>query len=558
MGVGAGAVAVAAILAAAVLPGLVPAAAPDPSWGAAWSAGVTGADAVAAGAVAERITLATGLLVLVAGLGLFTVLLLLVGGRERRRPGLAVRHALGVGGRALARHLLARDRRRLVVLGAVGAGVGGVAGALIRGTWPGLAVVGAESVGSSGPGVAAFVGAAAGAVALVLAVGLFSPLPGLGRRAPTLLRQGHGVTDDPRAGTVRRGAATLQVGLSLSLALTGVALVRGLPGVPGLAGEGSPDGVAVGRYVVDDPSSPRDDALLASAGAWIGVGTRDLVTVECGLCSRGTFYLPVYGVDSTVHAVGAEVLEALGARAVEGRTLNAADGAGTELVGVVNQAYRSHFEGGEPVGRRIRLSGSGERWVRVVGVVEDPVFRGPGAPSAQDPVLWVPLAQHPASVVEGAPDPTGGAPTGLTPLADPLPLPELRRAAVAPVAWAGWILFVSGGLALLLALVSSAEVARVEARGRARAAAIRLSLGASPRRPAARIVGRAAKGAFWGSVLGLAVAWALEDALGVGGAVHPGVRGLLALGVLLAAVAGALPRARALFRIQPAVLLREE
>lgn len=555
MGVGAGAVAVAAFLAAAVLPGLVPAAASAPSWGAAWSAGVTGADAVAAGAVAERITLATGLLVLVAGLGLFTVLLLLVGGRERRRPGLAVRHALGVGRRRLAAHLLSRDRRRLVVLGTVGAVGGAVAGALIRGTWPGLGAVDAASVGSSGAATAGMVGAGAVVVGLVLLVGLLSPLPGLGRRAPTLLRQGHGVTDDPRAGTVRRGAATLQVGLSLSLALTGVALVRGLPGVPGLTDEAAPVG-AVGRYAVDDPSTLRDDALLASVGAWTGVGTRDLVTVECGFCTRGTFYLPVYGVDSTVHAVGAEVLEALGARTVEGRTLNAGDRADTELVGVVNPAYRSHFEGGEPVGRRIRLSGSGERWVRVVGVVEDPVFRGPGAVESHDPVLWVPLAQHPASVVEGVAE--GGVPEGLTPLGPPLPLGELRRAAVAPVAWAGWILFVSGGLALLLALVSSAEVARVEARGRARAAAIRLSLGASPRGPAARIVGRAAKGAFWGSVLGLAVAWALEDALGVGGAVDPGVRGLLALGVLVAAVAGALPRARALFRLQPAVLLREE
>lgn len=553
MGVGAGVVAGAAALAAAALPPLVVPVDPAPSWGAAWSAGVTGAEAVAAAAVAERVALATALLLLVAALGLFTAVLLLVGGRERRRPGLAVRYAVGAGPGRLAGHLLRRDGRGVGLVGVGGLLAGLAAAVALRLTWP----------GAGDPGIGSFalaVAAGSGGVAVVgglSTLALLAPLPGLGARVPTLLRRGHGVTDDPRAGTVRRGAATLQVGLSFALALTGIALVRGLPQAPGLGS----DGLAVGpvaRYAVDGPVAPEGAALLASAGAWTGVGARDLVTVECGACVRGTFYLPIYGVDTTVHAVGPAVLEALGARVVEGRGLEVADGPEAERVAVVNEAFRSHFEAGEPIGRRIRLSGSGERWVRVVGVVADPPFRGPGAPGPHDPVLWVPLAQHPAAVVEGTPSDGAGTRAGLRPLTAPEGLTDLRRAAVAPVEWAGWVLFVSGAAALLLALVSSAEVARAEARGRARAAAIRLSLGASPRRPALAIVSRAVKGAALGVSVGLAVAWVLEDALGAGGSAGAGIRAALAAAVLVAAVAGGLPRALELFRIQPAVLLREE
>lgn len=564
----AGAVAGVAVLATGALTGLVPRSESAPLWGAGWSRAATGADAVAMAALADRIDLARGLLVLVACLALFTVVLLLVGGRERHRPSLAVRSALGAAPRELARHLLRLDRTRLCAL--VGAGLAGglLTAGLLRWSWPAPGAM--IAVPAESPTAAILLGAflAGPVLAALIALALLAPLPGLGSRSPTLLRRGHGVTDDPRAGTVRRGAATLQVGLSFALAITGVALVRGTPALVGAGGladasRAAPRGPLVrlaSTGTVDAGELPRAGGaprLLGSPGVWTGVGARDLVTVECGACVRGMFYLPIYGVDSTVHAVTPGVIEALGGAVVEGRAIEASDGAGAPLVGVVNEAFRAHFQDRAPVGRRIRLSGPGDRWVEVVGVVSDPPFRGPGAPAPDEPALWLSLAQHPAPVVEGRIG-TSAPPRGWTLEGEVRGLPELRSAALAPVSWAGWVLLLSGIAALALALASSAEVARVEARGRARSAAVRLALGAPPRGPALRILRRALKGGVQGVVLGLAVSWALGEALGVGGEMSVGLRLVLALGVLGATLWGTRKPLRRLRHLQPAALLREE
>lgn len=561
----AGTVAGAAVIGAAALTDLVPAPDPAPLWGAGWSRAAQGADAVAMVALAERIELARGLLVLVALLALFTVVLLLVGGRERHRPSLAIRSALGATPRELARHLLSTDSGRLRTLVGAGLACGLVIAGLLRWTWPPPGPMTAPSV--EAPLTALLVGALLAGPVLTasIALALLAPLPGLAARAPVLLRRGHGVTDDPRAGTVRRGAATLQVGLSFALALTGVALVRGTPALPGVdvpAAAGAEGAVvrlaATGAVEAGMlPAVGSAPLLLASPGVWTGVGARDLVTVECGACVRGMFYLPVYGVDSTVHAVTPGVIEALGGEVVEGRSIERSDLAGAPLVGVVNEAFRAHFQDRAPIGRRIRLSGPGERWVEVVGVVSDPPFRGPGAPGADEPVLWLSLAQHPAPVVEGLVD-TSSRPEGWVRVGESPGLPELRAASLAPVSWAGWVLLLSGLAALALALASSAEVARVEARGSARSAAVRLALGAPPRRPARRILRRVAKGGVQGVVLGLAVGWALGEALGVGGEMSVGLRLVLALAVLGATLRGARKPLRRLHHLQPAALLRED
>lgn len=564
----AGGVAGASALAAAALSGLVPAVDPTPLWGAGWSSGVLGSDAVGARAVAERIDLARGLLALVAVLALGTVMLLLLGGREGHRPALAVRSAIGAGPRQLARHLVRSDARRLAALTVGGLATGLLLAALVRWTFPPVGGLAPQPGAAPIPTlVAALVVAGPGPAGLV-ALALLIPLPGLAARAPALLRQGHGVTDDPRAGTVRRGAATLQIGLSFALALTGLALVRTVPVVP--AGQPLADSsgaLALARFTATGattaaglPPSLRN-AALGTPGVWSGIGVRDLVTVECGACVRGVFYLPVYGVDSTVHAVAPGVIEALGGAVTEGRALAESDAGGTPLVAVVNEAFRAHFEGRSPIGRRIRLSGPGDRWAEVVGVVSDPPFRAPGAPAVDEPVLWLPLGQHPARVVEGVAGPGlaeelevhGWVPTGR-----PLSLGELRRATLAPVSWAGWALLLSGAVALALALGASAEVARVEARGRARSGAVRIALGAPPHLPALQILRRALRGAVQGVLLGFAVGWALAEALGVGGSMSWRLGLVLAGAVFVVTLLGARGPLRRLRLLQPAVLLRDE
>ena len=525
-----------AAIAASVLPGLLETVSPAPEWGLAWGDGAVGADAAGAGAVAGRLALAAGLLAVVAVQGLFTVGLLLLGERDRRGAPLAVRLALGAGPRVLVAYIVGRDVRRIVAQVSVGIGLGLLAALAMWATWPGLGVPGASP---SERAVGAVVLVALGSAALLLsgvAGGLLSPLVGLGRRTPAILRRGRAVTDDPRAGTVRRGAASIQLAGAVAFALTGLALVRSVPASLPAAAVAPPSPVApsspaagspretgravvpsIARYAVG-PGATLDGHLLASPGAWIGVGVRDLVTVECGACVVGVWYMPVYGVDSTVHAVGPGVLDALGAEVVEGRGVEASDSLGAPLVAVVNETFRRHFEGGAPIGRRIRLSGRGDRWVEVVGVVRDVPSRAPGAPTSDDPVLWLAQAQHPAAFVEGVV--SGLEASGLTRVSDPLPLGDVRAAALAPAVWSGWVLLWSGAAALLLALVSALEVGRVEARGMARATAVRLAVGGPPRRLARRLLTRTARLSGVAVGVGLLVSWVLYAAVG-GGASGP-------------------------------------
>ena len=559
----AGAAGLTAALAGSVLPGLPEVVSQVPAWGLSWGERAVGADAALAGAVAERLAVAAGLLAVVAAQGLFTVVLLLLGERDRRRAPLGVRLALGADPRALVAYVFGRDARRVIAQMGTGVVLGLLAVGAVWATWPGLGLAGATP-SDHGRGALALV--ALGSAGLLLAAvtaGLLSPLVGLSRRTPEILRRGRAVTDDPRAGTVRGAATTFQLAGAVAFALAGLALVRATPVAEGgaQASELSDDPGApmISRFAVASGTSVYDP-LLASPGAWIGVGVRDLVTVECGACVVGVWYLPVYGVDSTVHAVGPAVLDALGAEIVEGRGIEAGDGVGTTLVGVVNESFRQHFEGGEPIGRRIRLSGRGERWVEVVGVVRDPPFKGPGTPTSDQPVLWLALAQHPAVSVEG--EAVEGGSIALRAISEPIPLDAFRAAALAPEVWSGWVLLLSGAAALLLALVSALEVGRVEARGMARATAVRLAVGGPPRRLAFRLLARTLRLAGVAVGLGLVVSWVLQAALGGGTITAAALRSSagiwVALAVLCAAAGGAVPRARALLKLEPARLLRED
>ncbi len=549
------------MLVAAVLPRLVgrPAPSPAPRWGEAWGPDAVGADGVVATALDGRLGLAAGLLAVVAAQALFTALLLVLGERERRRPGLSVRWALGASSGRLVRHLLSRDGRRLGGLAVLGVAVGVALVSGVGWTWPGVPALEPQGVGW---GRLAAVGALTVAVVTgTVALGVLAPLLGLARHVPATLRRGHGVTDDPRAGMVRRGLAMIQLAGAVAFASAGFGLIGEVPEPVDVAIDGSASAdLTISRFVVGD-SGRVSGPLLASPGAWIGVGVQDMVTVDCGECTVGVWYMPVYGVDTTVHAVGHGVLEAMGARVLEGRGIEAGDDAERPLVGVVNTAFRRHFQDGRPIGRQVRLRGGGDRWVEIVGVVDDPEAVGPGSPDTTDPVLWVALAQHPTSMVEGVAP--GGSDPRLDPIGVPTTLGDLERAMIAPAVWSGWLLLFSGIVALALSLFSASAVGRIEARGRARATAIRLALGGAPGALARRLMWRTVRLSAGAAVAGVLVSWVLQAGLGVAGgsmvaaAARSTVAPWLALAVVVATAVGGWPRARALLRTQPGVLLRE-
>jgi putative ABC transport system permease protein len=463
-----------------------------PTWGEAWSGAVATGAAATAADLNERVLVVAAALGSLVALALLAALLRTLGAREESRPSLAVRWALGAATGRLVQERVAAIWRAvwLATLGGCLAGTG-LAGAVLF-TWP-VGPVAGEASGSP-PLLLVLVPLLP---ALVVAAALW-PVVGLEARVGVLLRAGSGLTDDPRAGTVRRAAATAQMATAFALLLTGVSLVGGREVDGPRASRTGSDSLLVPLQplvagldwgAVEQRLGATAPESLSTVGAWTGRGVRDLVTVECGECSRGGLPLPFYGVYTTLHAVSPGFFEAAGMALVAGRSFGAEDRRGSGPVGVVTRAFaRDHFENGDPLGHRILLSGPGQRWVTVVGVVEPLPFRAPGTPHPDGPVLYLALAQQAAERVEwavlpnGADDEVAPLPPGLpvAVAATPERVSERRERARAPVRWSGRLLLLSGLAGVLVTLVGAAATSAAEVRGRWREAAVRASLGASP------------------------------------------------------------------------------
>jgi len=79
---------------------------------------------------------------------------------------------------------------------------------------------------------------------------------------------------------------------------------------------------------------------------------------------------------------------------VRGRSFVEADGPDAPAVALVSaETARRYWPDGDPVGRRVRMSGS-EDWIEIVGVVAD-VFNQRELVDSFNPAVYVPLAQHP-------------------------------------------------------------------------------------------------------------------------------------------------------------------
>jgi hypothetical protein len=277
----------------------------------------------------------------------------------------------------------------------------------------------------------------------------------------------------------------------------------------------------------------------------------------------------LYGVRVTLHAVSSGFFEAAGMRMVDGRGFTAADTLGATPVAVVTRAFaRRDFAEGDPLGRQILLSGPGQRWVTVVGVVGALPFRAPGAPEPDEPVLYLNLAQHRAEAVEWA-LPSSALDDEAAPRALPSDVPveiaappqtvsDRRTATLAPVRWVGLVLLISGVVAVVVALLGAAATAAAEVRGRWREAAIRAAHGASPARLMRRYLGRLLRTAGVALVTGWGVAWSLVGTAGAGERVHVTIGWGLALALIVAVLIGGLPPARRAGATPPAALLRGE
>ncbi len=271
---------------------------------------------------------------------------------------------------------------------------------------------------------------------------------------------------------------------------------------------------------------------------------------------------------------------ALGVRLLRGRLLTDADAAGAEPVVVVNATLAARFWPGEnPVGRRVREAGEGERpWRTVVGVVADVA-----EPTDSRELWYAPYAQVgptlPTSfstlgfalVVRAERDPSTlaaavrGAVRELdvtVPVFDVRSVAELERAVLAESRMGAFVTSGFGLVGLALAALGLYGVLAYVTGQRRREIAIRMALGAEPGRVLRSVIGRSARIVGLGLAIGLAASAVAVRALGdlVGGTPALDPVTLLGVGALLSVigVAASLVPARRAARVDAAELLRGE
>jgi predicted permease len=349
---------------------------------------------------------ATGLVLLIAAANVSN--LLLSRGTERRRE-LAIRLAQGAGPRHLLQQLLA-EGSLLAVLGAIGGVL--LAAVALRIL---VAIAPADVPRLEFASIDGAVLAFNAAVAAMCAIG-FGLVPA--RRATRMdaydaLRPSASSTATPDAGRLRRVLVGAEVGLSFVVLVATGLLIGSLSRLqrvePGVV---QPEQVL--SLQLDLPSKRYGDAqklnafyeqVLERSAAMPGVVSTgigmslppnllvitDNYSVEGHTPKSGTSEaaVPLLFVDGGYFAT-------LGIPLLRGRMFAVSDGPDAPQVAIINAAMVArHFQGEDPIGKRIRIGGPERpenRWLQIVGVVGDVHYNG--AEKAAEPALYTPFRQN--------------------------------------------------------------------------------------------------------------------------------------------------------------------
>jgi putative ABC transport system permease protein len=285
--------------------------------------------------------------------------------------------------------------------------------------------------------------------------------------------------------------------------------------------------------------------------------------------------LPGQDNDALYREVTAGYLETIGGTLKEGRLLEDRDIESSQPVVVVNEFLaKRHWPGQDPVGKRLKLTGSKEPWRTVVGVVKD--IRERGLLLDMKPAVYVPVnqvdrpgadylvartSQDPASVV----DTLRGAVWAVDrerPVAFIRTMDQLMEENIADRTRPMTLLGIFAGLALVLACIGVYGVLAYSVAQRTREIGVRMALGARPRDVTSMILGRGLKLSAMGLIAGAALAGALGVLLrsllfGVRPAAPLVYAGTAASLIIVALAACVIPAQRAA-RVDPVVALRDE
>ncbi len=323
----------------------------------------------------------------------------------RRRRELAVRSALGAGGRQLGRLLLAES---LVI-----ALAGGAAGLLVA--TQGLDLLKAMAADQV-PRLAAAeldgrVVAFTAAVSIAAAL-LSGLLPALWAARAPAQRGLRGGAAGPSAGGRARGlAVAFQVALAVVLVTGSGLMLRTVRGLLDVDAGFDREGVAVFDLYLPEADYPADaditafyrravDGLAGLPGVRAAGAIRQLPLAtemgDHGISVEGHEKAPDERPAAEWQSASAGYFEAMGIPVLEGRTFTSGDDGSAPLAAIVNRAFaESYWPGRSAIGRRIKLGSDPANenpWMDVVGVVAD-VRHGGLDQATFKPAFYLPLEQ---------------------------------------------------------------------------------------------------------------------------------------------------------------------
>jgi predicted permease len=245
----------------------------------------------------------------------------------------------------------------------------------------------------------------------------------------------------------------------------------------------------------------------------------------------GATYLPEgsterEGLIVTASPIRGDYFGAVGMRIRRGRGFDARDHADATAVGIINETLASRFwPGQDPIGKRMVDPGDPEDALTIVGVVGDVRRRDLALPA--EPEVYMPHAQatwdgnfYLTIRMAAAPLSGSGALRAQIRSLDPLlPVGQINTVdalisrSVASERFRARVLAALSAAAALLSLLGIYSVQSVFVGSRGRDLAVRLALGARPRRVSAEVVGHGLRTALLGVTLGLGLAAAAARSL---------------------------------------------
>jgi len=276
------------------------------------------------------------------------------------------------------------------------------------------------------------------------------------------------------------------------------------------------------------------------------------------------------------HRVTPQFFATLGIPLIKGRDFTVEDHAHAPGVVIISEALaRRYWPGADPIGKRLRESGSEKPWLSIVGVAEDVKYRGlPQNPNA-DPDVYFPLLQRSVNnlcvAVRTEADPTSPTATirsQLQKLDPKLPvygfttMEEQVARQTRQSRFSAWLLGVFGALALSLSAIGIYSVMAYAVEQRIHEVGIRMALGARAGDVLKLVIGKGLRLALLGVALGLGAALVLTQLMkrllfGVAVADPPTYAGIAFLLMAVALLACYIPARRAT-KVDPLTALRSE